>query len=124
MMAGHPNDASPLGLRNIGFTLHVGANDNGRLQPVDSAGSVASIRYITIVGTTEEGYERHWDSGAQVPWLWNPTTRTFITYDDPESLAAKAAYVKKQKLGGIMIWELSGDNGTLLPAISKALTLP
>ena len=27
MMAGHPNDASPLGLRNIGFTLHVGAND-------------------------------------------------------------------------------------------------
>jgi hypothetical protein len=29
MMAGHPNDATPLGLRNIGFTLHVGANDNG-----------------------------------------------------------------------------------------------
>ena len=29
MMAGHPNDASPLGLRNIGFTIHVGANDDG-----------------------------------------------------------------------------------------------
>jgi hypothetical protein len=29
MMAGHPNDASPLGLRNIGFTIHVGALDNG-----------------------------------------------------------------------------------------------
>ena len=27
MMAGHPNDASPLGLRNIGFTLHMGALD-------------------------------------------------------------------------------------------------
>ena len=27
MMAGHPNDAKPDGLRNIGFTLHVGAND-------------------------------------------------------------------------------------------------
>jgi hypothetical protein len=27
MMAGHPNDASPLGLRNIGFTAHVGALD-------------------------------------------------------------------------------------------------
>ncbi|MBK9577009.1 MAG: alpha/beta hydrolase [Fibrobacterota bacterium] len=27
MMAGHPNDASPLSLRNIGFTLHVGALD-------------------------------------------------------------------------------------------------
>ncbi len=29
MMAGHPNDASPLGLRNIGFTIHVGAKDSG-----------------------------------------------------------------------------------------------
>ncbi len=27
MMAGHPNDASPLGLRNIGFAIQVGAND-------------------------------------------------------------------------------------------------
>jgi poly(3-hydroxybutyrate) depolymerase len=27
MMAGHPNEARPEGLRNIGFTLHMGAND-------------------------------------------------------------------------------------------------
>jgi hypothetical protein len=29
MMAGHPNDASPLGLRNLPFAIHVGANDGG-----------------------------------------------------------------------------------------------
>ncbi len=29
MMAGHPNEASPLGLRNVPFTIHVGANDAG-----------------------------------------------------------------------------------------------
>jgi hypothetical protein len=28
-MAGHPNEAQPLGLRNIGFAIHVGALDNG-----------------------------------------------------------------------------------------------
>jgi hypothetical protein len=28
MMAGHPNDASPLGLRNLPFAIQVGANDN------------------------------------------------------------------------------------------------
>ncbi|MDA1015088.1 MAG: polyhydroxyalkanoate depolymerase, partial [Planctomycetota bacterium] len=28
MMAGHPNEASPLGLRNIGFTIHVGGRDS------------------------------------------------------------------------------------------------
>jgi poly(3-hydroxybutyrate) depolymerase len=27
MMAGHPNDASPLGLRNLPFAIHMGAND-------------------------------------------------------------------------------------------------
>ncbi|MEZ5302377.1 MAG: hypothetical protein R3F11_17350 [Verrucomicrobiales bacterium] len=29
MMAGHPNETQPLGLRNIGFALHVGAEDGG-----------------------------------------------------------------------------------------------
>jgi hypothetical protein len=29
MMAGHPNESSPLGLRNLPFALHVGANDSG-----------------------------------------------------------------------------------------------
>lgn len=29
MMAGHPNEASPLGLRNVPFAIHVGANDSG-----------------------------------------------------------------------------------------------
>lgn len=28
-MAGHPNEASPLGLRNVPFAIHVGANDGG-----------------------------------------------------------------------------------------------
>jgi hypothetical protein len=29
MMAGHPNETSPLGLRNVPFAIHVGALDNG-----------------------------------------------------------------------------------------------
>ncbi|MDD2599457.1 MAG: alpha/beta hydrolase [Kiritimatiellae bacterium] len=29
MMAGHPNETSPLGLRNIGFAIHVGELDSG-----------------------------------------------------------------------------------------------
>ena len=28
MMAGHPNETSPVGLRNIGFTIHMGENDS------------------------------------------------------------------------------------------------
>ncbi len=68
------------------------------------------------------GYVRHWDAQAEAPWLWNATTRHFISYDDPSSLAAKAAYVKANHLGGIMYWEQSQDpNGELLDAIWRGL---
>lgn len=68
------------------------------------------------------GYVRYWDADAQAPYLWNATTRHFISYDDPQSLAAKAAWVKTQHLGGIMYWEQSHDpDGELLNALWRAL---
>jgi chitinase len=43
-----------------------------------------------------------------------------ISYDDPDSLRAKAAYVQREGLGGIMFWELSSDTSehALLDAIT------
>jgi chitinase len=67
------------------------------------------------------GFTRHWDGDAGVPWLYNAKTRNWITYDDPQSLALKADLVRERELGGIMIWELSGDDGMLLPAIHQRL---
>ncbi len=69
-----------------------------------------------------QGFVREWDAKAQAPYLWNAQTRAFITYDDPQSIAIKAEYVRKQKLGGMMFWELSQDSqGALLEAIVKGL---
>ena len=59
----------------------------------------------------KNGYVRYWDDAAQAPWLWNAQTRHFISYDDPQSLAAKTAFVKTEHLGGIMYWEQSLDPG-------------
>jgi GH18 family chitinase len=44
-------------------------------------------------------------------------------YDDPDSLLAKAAYVQRAGLGGIMFWELSSDTSehALLDAITGQL---
>jgi chitinase len=68
------------------------------------------------------GYVRYWDTEAQAPYLWNATTQRFITYDDPQSLAAKAAFVKANHLGGIMYWEQSNDSdGDLTEAIWQGL---
>lgn len=68
------------------------------------------------------GFVRQWDAAADAPWLWNARTRTFISYDDPESIAAKAAFVKAHDLGGIMYWEQGLDpTGELLDAIWRGL---
>lgn len=70
----------------------------------------------------KQGYVRYWDADAQAPWLWNAQTRHFISYDDAQSIAAKAAYVKAQHLGGIMYWEQTLDpQGELLHALWQGL---
>ena len=52
---------------------------------------------------------RYWDSQAQVPYLYDPVRKLWISYDDPESMKVKADYIKAKGLGGAMAWELSGD---------------
>jgi chitinase len=68
------------------------------------------------------GYARHWDAAAQVPYLWNAQTRVFVSYDDPQSLKLKAEFVKSNGLGGMMYWEQSQDpQGELLGVLSAGL---
>jgi len=68
------------------------------------------------------GFRRQWDAAAQAASLWNPETRTLISCDDPESLRAKADYVRSRGLGGIMWWEHSHDpDETLVDALHAVL---
>jgi chitinase len=46
---------------------------------------------------------------------------TFWSYDDERAIARKTAYVKSQGLGGTMVWELDGDDGTLTTAVDSGL---
>ena len=70
----------------------------------------------------KQGFVRYWDAQAQAPYLWNAKTQTFISYEDPQSLAVKAAYVKAHGLGGMMYWEHSLDrNEQLLDVLVKGL---
>lgn len=74
--------------------------------------------------------QRHrWDPKAMVPYLSidNPGTANdmFISYDDSASVAAKADYIRKQHLSGIILYELGwgypGNNTyPLLEDVKKA----
>jgi chitinase len=74
-----------------------------------------------------KGYTRHWSTESAVPWLfspraWHPFGRvsTFISYDDPSSIARKSRYMRRRGLRGVMAWELSQDSDarTLVRALS------
>lgn len=72
--------------------------------------SEAGIRFFSdIKQNLLSHYVRFWDDAAQVPYLYNPKNRQFISYDDEESLAIKCQYIKDQQLGGAMVWELGLD---------------
>jgi len=73
----------------------------------------------------DHGYVRYWDEKAAVPYLYDPEKQTFVSYEDPESIAAKGGYVISHRLGGVMFWDYSGDtSGTLLLAIRRSLAVP
>ena len=76
--------------------------------------------YAELVGKLidRQGFFRRWDERAKAHYLWNAESKTFITYEDAESIRAKAQYVRDLGLGGMMFWELSQDrNDELLDAI-------
>jgi chitinase len=75
-------------------------------------------RRLSVTRLRDPRFTRHWESSAKVPWLFDSASGTWITYDDPESVRAKADYVRGQGLGGVVIWELGGDDGRLMAAIS------
>jgi chitinase len=60
---------------------------------------------------------------VKVPWLYNEKTKIMISYEDPESITAKANYVIQKQLGGMMFWDLGQDDSksTLLNTIHNQL---
>lgn len=122
--AGVPAQKIVLGVPFYGRPWHdVGDKDRGLFQP-GKPGANSSLPYDTIVKTMlGHGFTRYWDAAASVPWLYSPRQHIFVTYEDPQSLAAKCHYVRSNHLAGVMFWNYSDDpSGTLLQAIDKELS--
>lgn len=56
------------------------------------------------------GWEKYTDPISKVSWLYNRTKAVLYTYDDPTSISVKVDYAIAKQLGGIMYWELDGDD--------------
>jgi chitinase len=94
----------------------------GLNQPYAKFDSAPSYAELVDRFTGKAGFVRFWDERARAPYLWNEGSASFITYDDPQSIRAKADYVRNKGLGGMMFWELSQDrNDELLDVIVTSL---
>ena len=124
----HVNAGFPVEKINLGIPFY------GRIwKGVKAEGNDVLFKKAETVGTgidyihfyrniNANGFMRYWDENAEAPYLWNPEEKTFISYEDEESIALKVEYMKKRGLAGVMFWEYSADHEKkLLNALVKDL---
>lgn len=96
MMAGHPNEAQPLGLRNLPFTLHMGGDDAAYRR--NEVAREWGDKLASLQAEDPQGYEHwvkihegkgHWmqrEDAAAVPWMAkysrNPLPEKIVWWQD------------------------------------------
>ncbi|MBO0655086.1 cellulose binding domain-containing protein [Streptomyces triculaminicus] len=103
--------------------------DGGANGAWQSAGGAAPGQFPEEAGT--RGYDnllasvpnltvRH-DETAVATYGYTGAGGQWWTFDDAWSIGKKTAWLKSKGLGGVMIWEMSGDHGTLMNAVVGGL---
>jgi chitinase len=96
------------------------------------------MTYARIVADYLPAATRIYDAEAKVPYLASaggigPQNCNFISYEDPESVAAKGSYVRGRGLGGAIIWTIGqghigsapvGSRDPLMQAAKTAFLVP
>ncbi|MFI9236696.1 glycosyl hydrolase family 18 protein [Streptomyces sp. NPDC053079] len=103
--------------------------DGGARGVWQSAGGAAPGQFPEEAGT--RGYDNllasvpnltvHHDETTVATYGYTGAGGQWWTFDDAWSIGKKTAWLKPKKLGGVMIWEMSGDSGTLMRAVDEGL---
>ena len=56
------------------------------------------------------GWVKYRDEVSKVPYLYNKTMKAMLTYEDEDSLKERCNFVKNNGYGGIVVWEITGDD--------------
>jgi len=84
------------------------------------------LTYSTLSTLTSNGYSNYFDPRRIAISLYDPTSKTFYTYDDPATAFLKMIYVDLKVpggLGGAYVWALKDDdaNGTMVKTMAAGL---
>lgn len=135
--AGVPREKLVIGAVFYGLGWRgVAAEQNGLYQPAGgpfedaavppetwNAEGKVSYRALAAYYLGAPGWQSYWSAAAQAPWLYNAQAGGFISYENEESLAAKADYALANQLGGVMFWQIGADapGSPLLKALAARL---
>lgn len=67
------------------------------------------VNALDTTVSAAKGWAIYRDDRCGAAYAYQASTKRFVTYDDKLSLAAKARYVRKRGLGGIMFWQIRDD---------------
>ena len=104
------------GWTNVPNVNHGLFQSSPNIQPASLGGGTANYNQLVTLNMP-----RYFDPLSMTAWYYDGTN--FWSYDDPQSISIKMAYVKLLGLGGAMAWSLDGDTstGTLMNAIYQGL---
>jgi chitinase len=79
--------------------------------------------YRTLENLLNNGFTASYDSTRVDANMFNSSTATAWSYDNPTSIAAKVAYIKANGLGGAYVWAVKDDDssGSLTKALGNGL---
>jgi chitinase len=120
--AGVPERKLLMGVPFYGYSwTEVSNTGNGLFQPGRAVHADRPYSYIRTLADPSTAFR---DPRSQAPWLFDG--QTFWTYEDRVSVRYKVSYARHQHLGGVMIWELSGDtnDAELLTTVYRSLHHP
>ena len=66
--------------------------------------------YMKYADRAKHAEAEHWDSKAKAPYLADGKGKLAVGFENPRSIAAKCAYIRKEGLRGAMYWEYADDN--------------
>jgi chitinase len=110
--AGVPLSKLVMGVAFYGHSANVADNSQFGLGVKTVKGPYFRSNGYTFIKdslTNRKGFKYYKDRDAKAPYLYNPATKQFITYDDEWSVKNKCRYVRKKAMGGIMFWEYDND---------------
>ena len=64
---------------------------------------------VQKINDPASGWKVYWDDNAQAAYAYNGLEGVYSTLETPASLALKSQWAQSKGLGGVMLWDLSGD---------------